>query len=211
MTAVSDFINIKIAVEDGRRVITFMPPTAALYFYPANGLEFVALLREERPGLDRSLPPVEEMNISVSFKNGQTIVKFAQEIGRLTLNALQADALSQKVDGYVLEEWEQGTELSDGTLIVQGPGGHRVMRPGPVRLPLTFNDLVDLHRRAQAAGADTQEKEIDWIRHEIGEDVYDAIPWQDRRQAARDAIKDQKSRRGRKKKDRLPRIRRSTK
>jgi hypothetical protein len=197
-------VSLDYVIEDGRAAITVTPPGARIAYDSAQARRLVAWLEDVLDRLDPLAPPVEEIGIIVSFEAGKVVVAFPRK--RLMLNAIQIRALIERIDGFILKDYEHGTELPDGTLVVISGPDQRVMKPGLVRLPPSFEELVQGYRDARAAGCRNREEDDAFLIEKWGEDVFRAIPLADRDAAFKQAAEGQKSRRGQPKKKPLPRI-----
>jgi hypothetical protein len=205
-----EFIEVAIDVEDGRLVMVFSPPTEGLAFsvVPDNTVgPFMAALRAVRPKLDRSAPPLEGSDGIVVRTRRWPSDALKAEIGfprvmeRIVLNVAQLDQLLAELEAHV---------PLPGDFYTSGPDCFTIHRPAQIvsekvlRLPPLLDELVDVHRRVRPR-ARNQDEEVELVRQELGPAVYDAIPYEERSQALRAAAKGQPSRRGRRRKTRLPR------
>jgi hypothetical protein len=191
-------------IENGRVAITVTPPGARAAYDSEQAPRLVVGLKDVLDRLDPLAPPVEEIGIIVRFEVGKVIVAFPR--GRLTLNAIQIRALIERIDGFILKEYEHGTELPDGTLVVISGPNQRVMKPGAVRLPPSFEELVQGYRDARAAGCRNRDEDDAFLIGRWWEDVFKAIPQADRDAAFKQTAEGQKTRRGQPKKKPLLRI-----
>jgi hypothetical protein len=202
-----EFIEVATDVEDGRLVMAFNPPTEELGVTAATAGVFRGALRAARPRLNPSAPPVEgsdgiDISTGLRPRSGAQI-KFPRVVERIVLNAAQVDWLDQEVDDHVPRPFDWYFRGPDGVILFRSG---RAISKKVLRLPPSFEGLIQGYRDARAAGCRNREEDEDFLRQKYGADVFDAIPQADRNAAFKQAAKGQKSRRGQPRKMPLPRI-----